>query len=76
MKNMLLLAGFTTLFSAFLLVWMDNALANHLENTHPPETEKTYEQTLPEVTIRATADKMISLQLPEVTIKSRKFDVA
>ena len=37
MKNMLLIAGITTVLTAAFLVWIDNALANRLECSPLPE---------------------------------------
>jgi len=80
MKNMLALASVFTVFMAVLLVWMDRALANHLEKralhemeTTVPRTEnKVPEIALPEVTIRAGRKKRATRQLPEVVIIARR----
>jgi hypothetical protein len=80
MKNMLAVASVFTVFMAVLLVWMDRALANHLEKralhemetTVPPAEINVPEIALPEVTIRAGRKKAAGLQLPEVAITARR----
>lgn len=80
MKNMLALASVFTVFMAVLLVWMDRALANHLEKRALHEMETTVPRTennlpeieLPEISIRARREKAAGLQLPEVVITARR----
>lgn len=80
MKNMLALAGAFTICVAVLLVWMDRALANHLEKNVLPATEIKASQTetklpeiqLPEITIRPLPEKTVTLNLPEVVVKSKR----
>jgi len=80
MKNMLALASVFTVFMAVLLVWMDRALANHLEKRALHEMETTMprpennlpEIELPEISIRARRGKAAGLQLPEVVITARR----
>lgn len=80
MKNMLALAGAFTVCVAVLLVWMDRALANHLEKNVLPETEIKATQTekklpeiqLPEITIRPIPEKTATLNLPEVTVRAKR----
>jgi hypothetical protein len=80
MKNMLALASVFTVFMAVLLVWMDRALANHLEKRALHEMETTMprpennlpEIELPEISIRARQGKAASRQLPEVVITARR----
>jgi hypothetical protein len=80
MKNMLALASVFTVFMAVLLVWMDRALANHLEKRALHEMEITVPRTennlpeiaLPEITIRARRGKAAGLQLQEVVITARR----
>ncbi len=60
MKNMLLIAGITTVLMATFLVWIDNALASRLEQFSLPEKTGQARQSerivpagnLPENTIR------------------------
>lgn len=79
MKNMLVLASAFTVFMAVLLVWMDHALADHLEKHLLPETEikpqriekDMPEIMLPEITIRPCKRKTAARQLPEVAAATR-----
>ena len=76
---MLLIASILTVLMAIFLVWMDNALANQLEEqtqsmnafSNPGTGQVIPAIQLPEVTIRPVPDKMITLNLPEVVIEAR-----
>ncbi|MCK6691802.1 MAG: hypothetical protein L6Q97_06825 [Thermoanaerobaculia bacterium] len=80
MKNMLAMASAFTVCIAVLLVWMDRALANHLEKNVLPEMEvratqtekKLPEMQLPEVTIRPLPEQTATLGLPEVMVKAKR----
>ncbi len=71
MKNMLFLAGSTTLLVASLLLWMDNALADYLEK-HPavpaPQMRKIAPQnTRPEKAIRINPVNLATAALHPAT---------
>ena len=67
MKNMLLIAGITTVLMATFLVWVDNALAKRLEQS-----------SLPEKTGQAQRSERIvpAVGLPENTIRSMPNDTS
>ena len=72
---MLVLASAFTVFMAVLLVWMDRALADHLEKRAQPDMEVKAPQTneyipeitLPEITIRPWQRKTAVRKLPRAT---------
>lgn len=81
MKNMLAVAGLFTVLFSILLVWMDKALADRIEEYRPepakgitilPQTQTAPVRTLPEVIIRGRRGKSADLQNPAPVCRGRR----